>query len=969
MANANRPVQFLLSLPPRMAAQFEELENRPRPAWFATSDPDGSRLGSGGGTAHLLVAAWAATGSGLKFEDWLRASRKLLLHGGGQSRRLPAYGPMGKVLMPMPVLRWARGQRLDQSLLDVQLPDYQRVLDHAPADTVAMVASGDVVLRFGSRLPAFPSVDVLGLGMWVPPEKAKDFGVFFVPRHRPGELAFFLQKPSPQRIHELAADHLALVDTGTWLFSERAVRVLMERCGWQWDNQAFAGGRPAGYELYAKFGLALGRAPQWNDPEVNALTCAVVPLPEAEFYHFGTSRQMIESMSSLQNAELDASKLGMVGARRPPSQHVLNARFQFPLRLEENHTLWIENSHVPPSWSLVSEHVLTGVPENDWDLRLEAGACLDFVPIGEENFCLRACGMDDPFRGELEKESTLWFGRAFTDWMARRNISLQQAGLDATCDIQQAALFPVLAPSQITPRFVEWLFAAEPATNPAFVALWLTSPRLSAQRIQDEVNLARLYRQRAANRETCLLPIMRNARFSVFHKLDLASTARLFARTKLPLPAPLEDAEIEPLSRVHDAMFRSAVLRERGESSWQAHEARSFALLREMIVNEAQLSPALPRRAVLGDQIVWGRSPVRLDLAGGWTDTPPYCIEHGGRVLNLAVDLNGQPPIQVFAKLCDRPELVMRSIDLGVEQRVKSYEELDTYAQPGSEFALAKAAFALAGFLPRFHAQGGASTLEKQLQEFGGGIELSMLCAVPKGSGLGTSSILAATLLATLGDLCGLNWSGGTLFSRTLAMEQMLTTGGGWQDQAGAIYRGVKLIQTAPGLTQKPALRWLPEHLFEGNRANKTVLLYYTGLTRLAKGILQEIVRGIFLNSPQHLRIIDDIAANADLASEAVQSCDYEDLVSCVERSWHLNQQLDAGTNPPEVRNILARVADLLAATKLLGAGGGGYLLMFAKDEPAAARIREILRANPPNERARFVNFSVSGTGLQVTRS
>ena len=112
--------------------------------------------------------------------------------------------------------------------------------------TAALITSGDVLLRFARELPPFPEVDVLGLGMRVAPEKAKDFGVFFVPRQRPGELAFFLQKPSPQRIHELAADHLALVDTGTWLFSERAVRVLMERCGWQWDNQAFAGGRPAG---------------------------------------------------------------------------------------------------------------------------------------------------------------------------------------------------------------------------------------------------------------------------------------------------------------------------------------------------------------------------------------------------------------------------------------------------------------------------------------------------------------------------------------------------------------------------------------------------------------------------------------------------------------------------------------------------------------------------------------------------
>ena len=58
-----------------------------------------------------------------------------------------------------------------------------------------------------------------------------------------------------------------------------------------------------------------------------------------------------------------------------------------------------------------------------------------------------------------------------------------------------------------------------------------------------------------------------------------------------------------------------------------------------------------------------------------------------------------------------------------------------------------------------------------------------------------------------------------------------------------------------------------------------------------------------------------------------------------------------------------------MAAAKLLGAGGGGYLLMFASDENAAARIKHRLTSQPPNPRARFVDFSLSATGLQVTRS
>lgn len=402
---------------------------------------------------------------------------------------------------------------------------------------------------------------------------------------------------------------------------------------------------------------------------------------------------------------------------------------------------------------------------------------------------------------------------------------------------------------------------------------------------------------------------------------------------------------------------------------WQNLERKAFSRLRAMLIGHARLSPVAPLCEVKEDQIVWARSPVRFDLAGGWTDTPPYCLEHGGKVLNLAAELNGQPPVQVFAKLSAKPELVLRSIDLGIEERVSSYEQLDHIDRFDTSFALAKAAFALAGFAPSFHSQGGFPSLKRQLQDFGAGIELSLMAAVPKGSGLGTSSILGVTVLAALNELCGLRWSRDVLFARTLALEQMLTTGGGWQDQAGALYRGLKTIETAPGLAQKPTLRWLPGDLFGDPYANKLVLLYYTGLTRLAKNILSDIVRRILLNSQADLAIISDIRANATLASDAIQKCDYETLLATVRNSWDLNQILDSGTNPPEIQRILHAIQDYTGAAKLLGAGGGGYLLLFAKDEIAGLNIRRVLTANPPNRRARFVNYALAESGTQVTRS
>lgn len=959
-------IQRLLSLPPGMAREFEQLESKSRPEWFATCDPAGSKLGSGGGTAHLLAAAWRETANGHSFSEWLKDSSKLLIHGGGQSRRLPSYAPVGKLLMPLPIFRWSYGQRLNQSLLDVQLPDYERVLTHAGKRFVVMISSGDVLLRFGRDLPVFPDVDVLGLGMWVAPEKAKDFGVFFSPRMRPTELAFFLQKPDPSQIRRHSEQFLHLVDTGMWLLSERAVQVLMAKCGWNPTGQAFADTHARNYELYGQFGLSLGTQPTVPDADISALTSAVIPLPQAEFYHFGTSRQLIESVAALQNLELDETKLGRVGAKRHPDQFVQNARFEYPLQLEENHSLWIENSVVPSTWQLAHSHVLTGVPENDWSLALEAGVCLDFVPVGKDELCVRPYGFDDPFSGPLNRDGTKWFGRRAADWFEARGLAEEGR---SNVDIQQAKLFPVLRTEQFTSQFVEWMLSSSPHAEPDLAQLWKGARRLSAQDIGEQANLERLYKQRTAHRRSCLGPLLSNGRWSVFYRLDLQQTARDFAQSRAALPAANLDSGDEPLHFVHDAMFRAAVLRERGEPTWPEHEAKAFELLREMIVREAQLSPARPSACVQEDQIVWGRSPARLDLAGGWTDTPPYCLEHGGRVLNLAVNLNGQPPIQVFAKLSPRLELVVRSIDLGVEQRITSYEQVASYAEPGSEFALAKAAFALCGFLPRFHQDGGFRTLEEQLKAFGGGIEVSMLSAVPKGSGLGTSSILAATLLATLGDLCSLGWDRQALFQRTLAMEQMLTTGGGWQDQAGAIFGGIKLIETDASPAQIPNVRWLPTNLFASGEANATILLYYTGLTRLAKNILQEIVRGMFLNSPAHLQILGEIGQNAERCFNAIQRCDRASLEACIQNSWRLNQALDSGTNTPEIAAILDRIAPWLSACKLLGAGGGGFLLILAKDESAAARIRHELTTRPPNARARFVRMNLSEAGLELTRS
>ncbi len=945
-----------------MAASFSTLAGRPE--WFATSDPPGGKLGSGGGVAHLLVSAWREQGGGATFAEWLRDRKKLALLAGGQSRRLPAYAAPGKILLPMPALRWAEGQRLDQTLLDLQAPDYERVLRHAPETSRVLVASGDVMLRFAPDLPEFPEADVIGLGMWVDAETASHFGVFFVPRTEDAGLAFFLQKPSPAEIRRLAAEYLFLVDTGMWLLSARAVEALLGKCGW--DGEGFAGGAPGKYELYADLGPALGATPRVADAALAGLTAAVVALPEARFHHFGTTRQMIESASELQNADLDQSRSSHPGLRPHPDVYVLNSDFRFARRSAANRNIWVENCALPAELPLTTENVLTGFPAGAWDFALRPGVCIDLVPVGGTAWCPRVYGFDDTFSGPLAEAGYL--GEPFAEWLARRGLDFAAARLEPGTDIQLARIFPVL-PAVPDAAFLQWLIDERPAPAPAQAAAWLAAERISAQMLGERANLVRLAAQRRELTMRALPALYQHRAVNIFPRLDLDHAAALYAESGAELP-PVPAAAGSTMDEVHDAMFRGAVRRHGGGGEAVAgEEARAFDVLRNAITAGVARRPASPRRTLMDDQIAWARSPVRLDLAGGWSDTPPYCLQNGGAVVNVAVNLNGQPPVQVYVRQTTERHVVLRSIDLGAETKIRSLEELTAYNRVGDEFSLAKGALALAGFEPRFGGHGEARSLDEVLEAFGGGIELSMLAATPKGSGLGTSSILGATLLGALSESCGLGWDARELFQRTMALEQLLTSGGGWQDQAGGIFRGLKLVETAAGLAQRPEIRWLPTHLFGPAHANQTILLYYTGLKRVAKHILQEVVRGMFLNRAEQLNLLAQIKRHAYRTSEAIQRDDAEGLARAIAESWRLNQELDAGTNPPAVAAMLASVQDFLAGAKLLGAGGGGYLLMFAKDAAAAARVRETLEANPPNALARFVDFQVSETGMQVTRS
>ena len=856
----------LLSLPPNLVGSFHDVTGLSRDDYFCTCDPIGHRLGSGGGTAWLLQEAKRDDTSDVSFPDWLAKEKRILIHAGGQSKRLPSYAVSGKVLMPLPVFRWERGQKLSQDLMSVQLPLYEKMMAAAPERLHTMVVSGDVLIRTTQPLQPIPDADVVCYGLWLDASVAKNHGVFVSDRRTPSVLKQMLQKPSVQTLAELQKDHFYLTDIGVWLLSDKAVELLMQRS--MIDSSSFKE-----YDLYSEFGCALGTDPSKPDDEISSLKVAILPLTGGEFYHFGTSREMIASTLRLQNLVNDQREIMHIDRKPHPSIFVQNSVMKIPFT-EENTNVWVENSFVGPRWHLTHDHVITGVPENDWEISLEPGDCIDVVPVGECDYEIRRYRIDEP---------------------------------------------------------------------------------LNSNEVAERANLKRLFDQRCQYRRENWVALAKNWRHSVFYQLDLADAADTFKKEQIPLPESLGE-EAPLMTRIHNAMFL-------GDSE------KAFSLLRQGLTQRDSSYATLancdvikePSLCVADDQIVWGRSPVRIDIAGGWTDTPPYCLMEGGNVINFAIELNGQPPLQAYVRPSKEPRVVLRSIDLGAMEVVETTEQLTDFMHVGSPFSIPKAALVLAGF--------GKRVLREELEAFGAGIELTLLSAIPAGSGLGTSSILASTVLGALNDFCGLGWDKNEIGHRTLMLEQMLTTGGGWQDQFGGVLGGVKLLQTGRGFDQSPQVRWLPNDLWTQPEYRACHLLYYTGITRTAKSILAEIVRRMFLNHHEELSLLREMKVHTMEMYEAIQRNDFLQMGLLVRKTWLQNQALDSGTNPPQVAVLTSLIDDLCLGYKLPGAGGGGYLYMIAKDPEAAARIKQILGEHRQNKNARFVEMTLSTKGLQISRS
>ena len=298
--------------------------------------------------------------------------------------------------------------------------------------------------------------------------------------------------------------------------------------------------------------------------------------------------------------------------------------------------------------------------------------------------------------------------------------------------------------------------------------------------------------------------------------------------------------------------------------------------------------------------------PLRVNWGGGWSDTPPYCNENGGTVLNVAILLNGEKPVEVTLEKIDELRIIFDSRDMDVHGEFDTIDPLQATGDPFDPFALQKACLLACGIIPKE-----GHELSEILKRLGGGFVMhSEVTNVPKGSGLGTSSILSAACVKAVFEFMGIEYTEEDLYSHVLAMEQIMSTGGGWQDQVGGITPGLKYITSMTGVEQQIKVTHVEIPEETKKELDERFVLIYTGQRRLARNLLRDVVGRYVGNEPDSLFALEEIQKTAALMRFELERGNVDGFAKLLDYHWELSKKVDAGSSNTLIEQIFSSIED-----------------------------------------------------------
>lgn len=934
-------------------------------------DPEGKRVGSGGATFNVMRYLAEECGGEHVFEG----KRVLVIHSGGDSKRVPQYSAIGKLFSPVP-------RELPDGRSSTLFDEFMIGMSGVPSRIREgmLVLSGDVLLLFNPLQIDGQLDGAAAISIKEPVEIGKDHGVFL--NDGTGFVKNFLHKQTEESLKEIGAVNeqgAVDLDTGAILLSVDLLNALY--------GLISTDGQPDGDKVYEfvndrarisfygdmLYPLASASSleqyykekPEGDDTKelrscrtkiwnaISKFRMKLICLSPAKFIHFGTTQELLslvtEEMEEYEFLNWKAN-VRSAGAKRAP---FASYNSYIGHRAKIGAGAYIEDSYVLEESKVGSGSILSNVKIRN--VMVPGHVVLHGIPLQNQKYTVRIYGVQDNPKGTLEEEATYL---TTTLLQLKRKFSLKDSDLwDANVgghrDLWNARLFPICDTPE---EAVDWAIKlyelicgrlrAESRKN--LLVEWLAMPRTS---LCDSYNRADMeevlfYQSDLENRvlsrrftEELLSGVYYKDALKVFGQRGITDA---MYRTLMQDAAEME---FSPKIRIYYALAQYMKERniELDGQNYEYPEQLCFGEIRDAVYREAvrKLPDSDAYRIVKEEVHV--ELPVRVNWGGGWTDTPPYCNENGGVVINAAISLKGILPIQITVRKLPEYVVEFESQDIGTHGILRTKEEIQSCHDPYDPFALHKAALIACGIVPL---EAGKESLEEILKRLGGGIYLStQVVGIPKGSGLGTSSILAGACVKGLFDFMDIEKSDNEIYEIVLCMEQIMSTGGGWQDQVGGLMPGIKLISTDPGMEQRIDA-WqveVPKEAME--ELQERFALIYTGQRRLARNLLRDVVGSYIGARPEAVSALEEMKRTASLMAFYLQRGEIDEFAELLNNHWELSKKLDAGSTNRCIDQIFMACEDLISARFIAGAGGGGFLMVLLKKGVTKAMLHERLAA------------------------
>ena len=332
--------------------------------------------------------------------------------------------------------------------------------------------------------------------------------------------------------------------------------------------------------------------------------------------------------------------------------------------------------------------------------------------------------------------------------------------------------------------------------------------------------------------------------------------------------------------------------------------------------------------------IIRSKAPLRISFCGGGTDIVPYMNEYGGLVLSATIDKSAYGTL----RLRQDSELQVQSLDYDIVAHYKLADRLEY----NGELDLVKAVI---------------NNLNGQHQT---GLDFFIHSDAPPGSGLGSSSTMVVALIGLLRHWHRLPLTNYEIARLAYRIErEELGIAGGMQDQYAATFGGFNFMEFGHDTVIVNPLRIDPATV---NELEYNLLLVYTGRTRLSSRIIQSQVHAYVNKEHEVLQAMAEIKQLTIEMKNALLQNRVRDFGMLLHEAWmHKKQMAKQITNPHiDALYAAARQQGALGG-KILGAGGGGYLLLlceFGRKHVIAAAL-EAMGAEP-------VDFHFVQDGLQT---